>query len=555
MRVVLVREAPGCEPNCFEWIMADGEITKETPAKFSAVFRTLGKRKPPVIINSVGGKVDAATTIGNLVRRHGLDVVVGRSRLVGCSVTEPCDDKPTGRAQRGLLQETTVSACASACVLVLAGGNRRILLPRAVVGVHQIRTIRPEQTVKRYRIYYRIVGGRRHEIRREEIGSKKLSRLQYDPGKDALIYTQLKAYVRRLGVEATLIDLFQRAQHESMHWLFDPDLKSTKLMTTRMALAELTGKPGANGKADAALSIPLPPEVPAPAALPPTRHHAGASVHAEHGGQPARIDFQFTYTREHPGAQADLYFAFAGAPVPRRLVKFEMRFDDGRTMTQNGIMGDHDFVPMKIDLQKSDLCQLASGRPVAFSLRIWPAGGGAAFDVAFGRASLQFRFMRTESPCPDARLKQAIERRLAEVRTIELGGAEIELGQEGTRSIALSMGFALNERERLINLSIVPTANGRNLPGGAASVLIETSEGKAWLALRQEGKAPFSPLLANLALADFCRIVAGEPIALSFERRAGAEEPDIALRRLGVTVALANPRARAACPAALLSLP
>ncbi|MGH9286372.1 MAG: hypothetical protein ACRD0M_11970, partial [Acidimicrobiales bacterium] len=77
MQVHLVRSAePGCEPQCPEWIAAQGKIDGSSVARFKRILRQLGERKVPVLIDSNGGRVTEAFAIGRLARARGLDVVV-----------------------------------------------------------------------------------------------------------------------------------------------------------------------------------------------------------------------------------------------------------------------------------------------------------------------------------------------------------------------------------------------------------------------------------------------------------------------------------------------
>lgn len=46
MRVVLVHDARSdCGEDCLDWISAEGDFTKETPAAFREVFRTSSMRR------------------------------------------------------------------------------------------------------------------------------------------------------------------------------------------------------------------------------------------------------------------------------------------------------------------------------------------------------------------------------------------------------------------------------------------------------------------------------------------------------------------------------
>ena len=79
---------PGCEPNCIEWIAAQGRIDTTTPAEFKRVLGKLGRRKLPILIDSTGGAVDEGIAIGRLVRAKGLDVVVTKTVLTPCEATD-----------------------------------------------------------------------------------------------------------------------------------------------------------------------------------------------------------------------------------------------------------------------------------------------------------------------------------------------------------------------------------------------------------------------------------------------------------------------------------
>ena len=58
MKVVIAHSTePGCEPQCPEWISAQGAIDDTTPKQFKRVLATLGDRKLPVLVNSSGGRV------------------------------------------------------------------------------------------------------------------------------------------------------------------------------------------------------------------------------------------------------------------------------------------------------------------------------------------------------------------------------------------------------------------------------------------------------------------------------------------------------------------
>jgi hypothetical protein len=103
MQVFVVRSAePGCEPNCAEWIAAQGQIESSTPRKFKKVFAQIGKRRLPVLIHSIGGSVDESLAIGRLIRAKGLEVAVTKTELLPCAANDkPCQKLESKGSVRG----------------------------------------------------------------------------------------------------------------------------------------------------------------------------------------------------------------------------------------------------------------------------------------------------------------------------------------------------------------------------------------------------------------------------------------------------------------------
>jgi len=92
-----------------------------------------GERKMPVVLNIWGaGDLKVATSIGKIIRDHGLDVRACATVVADCS-----KEKET-ESQRQILDakiDTTFVACDVTCVLVLAGGVHRTLPTDAAVVI------------------------------------------------------------------------------------------------------------------------------------------------------------------------------------------------------------------------------------------------------------------------------------------------------------------------------------------------------------------------------------------------------------------------------------
>lgn len=90
-------------------LMLSGTITPGAAASFAQEVERRGDYVQIIALNSPGGSVEDALTIGRLIREKGFATAVGDGAL-----------------------------CASSCPLILAGGTERTISQTASVGVHQI---------------------------------------------------------------------------------------------------------------------------------------------------------------------------------------------------------------------------------------------------------------------------------------------------------------------------------------------------------------------------------------------------------------------------------
>lgn len=244
MRVVIVRyNVPGCEPLCPQWISAEGQITAATPAVFR---KTLAKAKTmhlPIVVSSNGGDVDAALAIGKMIREHKLDVAVGWTYFGDCAPHRK--DCTLPKAQKGVYRGFVLSRqglCVSACSFILASGERRLLGEGAYVGVHQIsRTITREKV--RYSERYRIVKGKKQVLSRK-IVSRTPMKSYVTTKLDKKLEKKILAYFKTMGVDRSLLTMFNKAPPSSMYMLPLEEAHSTKLITGVISAADLVDSKG-----------------------------------------------------------------------------------------------------------------------------------------------------------------------------------------------------------------------------------------------------------------------------------------------------------------------
>lgn len=241
MRVAIVRNAvSGCEPQCDEWISAEGKIDKTTLGVFRRVLKSLGVRKLPIFISSGGGDVDAAIEIGRLVRSKGLDVAVTKTAFAPDAAPPPKENRSGQNERSGAAPshirgwaQSREAFCASACTLILAAGQRRFVAHAAHVGVHEI--IIPAQTVTQRVRYYQIQTLRRGDriISRQKVfvDEKKIARHISRSKPSADVYRKVREFLIQMGETRDVVELMKTAPPEGIRWLTRVELASTRLST------------------------------------------------------------------------------------------------------------------------------------------------------------------------------------------------------------------------------------------------------------------------------------------------------------------------------------
>jgi hypothetical protein len=255
MRIVRVVSAdPACKPNCPEWLSAEGQIVLGTAKAFAGAIANLRGRRLPILIHSPGGSVPDAAAMGELIRAKGLAVAVARTLITNCPEASPkCSDGPGTAITGG-------STCASACVLVLAGGVERLAAPSARIGVHQITTLVSET---------------------EGLAHLKSTRKFYEQrGVDAAV----EAYLAAMGVGEPVMTLMRKTWAASIRWLSPAELKASRLLTLALDPAEPMLASGANGLNGHALD-----------GDPPRADLTEASVAQEIAGSDESIEIAFRY--------------------------------------------------------------------------------------------------------------------------------------------------------------------------------------------------------------------------------------------------------------------
>ncbi|MER9213494.1 hypothetical protein NKI54_15625 [Mesorhizobium sp. M0663] len=240
MRFVVVRStAPGCEPNCPEWISAEGTIEAGTPALLKRTLKTLGGRKLPIVVNSPGGNVDAALQLGRMIRKNKLDIAVGATMFYGCEPQmKNCRANDGKGAAYFGFSYASGAICNSACPLMFAGGTRRVVGEWAFLGVHQITTTYI-RTKLLYRTTYRMVKGKKkilstRIVSRRDAGSYKT----YEMNKP--LERRLSAYLKEMGIDKGVLDIMKATPASDIRQIKPGDMLAMKLVTSLESVDILT---------------------------------------------------------------------------------------------------------------------------------------------------------------------------------------------------------------------------------------------------------------------------------------------------------------------------
>ncbi|HVY58682.1 MAG TPA: hypothetical protein VHA77_12595 [Xanthobacteraceae bacterium] len=230
MRFEWVHEGPeaDCAGHCRYWIAATGAVTKWTRQAFDVVIHTHDVRGATIVLDSNGGSVGDALTLGRAFRRLGLTTTVGKT------IKLPSD----GGEERATLSPNAY--CASVCVYLLLGGLHRHVPDEARLFVHQVwpATKRTDALTANYPAAM-LVGMQR-------------------------VLGKLARYTVEMGVD---IELFELSTHvppwEAMRPLTRDELRRFRVQTDDSAFGESAPRLNADG------ALPAAPAAQSPAALKP----------------------------------------------------------------------------------------------------------------------------------------------------------------------------------------------------------------------------------------------------------------------------------------------
>ncbi|QPF82537.1 hypothetical protein IC762_22595 [Bradyrhizobium genosp. L] len=188
-----------CQPNCRGWVSAVGIITADSPKDFDEFARGRQLGGATIVLDSSGGSVNDAITLGRRFRGLGALTTVGTS-VVG---------DPAQGDRASVMPE---AYCESMCVFLLLSGKTRYVPPAAHVRVHQI-----------------WMGDRADDARAASYTAQDLMIVERDIGR-------LAKYTFDMGGGGELLSLaLSVPPWEDLHELSPAELRLTNLVTTESA--------------------------------------------------------------------------------------------------------------------------------------------------------------------------------------------------------------------------------------------------------------------------------------------------------------------------------
>ena len=214
-----------CQPNCGGWVSAVGIVTADSPADFDQFARGRDLNGATVVLDSSGGSVNDAITLGRRWRGLGLLTTVGLS----------VENHTAHGDQASVVPD---AYCESMCVFLLLSGKTRYVPDGAHVRVHQI-----------------WMGDRADDPRAANYSAQDLMIVERDVGR-------LAKYTFDMGGAGDLLALsLSVPPWEELHELSREELRLTNLVTTDAVaevLPEKLPSAGSNAASLAQLTAPKP---------------------------------------------------------------------------------------------------------------------------------------------------------------------------------------------------------------------------------------------------------------------------------------------------------
>ena len=240
MHFALARSADhgNCTGDCVEWIVAQGRIMPNSPQQLDTVMRSLGPRRPPLIIHSLGGNVQAALLLGEKIRRYGLPVIITKTDLKPCAEdAQGLCPAPTD-AIAAIRTTPSQGVCVSSCAYMMLGGTTRTVPAGARVAVHQ---------------FFQTEDGKSLKLKKKTYTAAEFGSSQY-------LTAELAKYLAHMGVGMGLLEVASNTPPVTVHVLTQAELQRYRVSCD----AECARQALAIEQSDGPIVLPAPNLAPDP---------------------------------------------------------------------------------------------------------------------------------------------------------------------------------------------------------------------------------------------------------------------------------------------------
>lgn len=212
-----------CGLGCDRWIAVEGKVDQAAASHISRFLVAAKDINRPIYLNSPGGSVGQAFTIGRMLRLRSVVARVGRTIVTACAAGTQTDDACLKIKTSGIEVEAEISTnhaiCNSACSYLFFGATTREVAPDATMAVHNGRLGDEGQASPEV---LAVLRGR--------------SMVQVDLAQSS--------YLAAMGISRELEDLVETVKFENPHALTRAELYRFGIDTRAMAETAWTLEPG-----------------------------------------------------------------------------------------------------------------------------------------------------------------------------------------------------------------------------------------------------------------------------------------------------------------------
>jgi hypothetical protein len=178
--------------DCANVIVAEGRMTRETPAKFAEFVKAqnrIGPTRNVVVMSSPGGHVGGSLAFGLMLRQLGTTVMVAKA-----------ESSPDG-----VVTSMRPTSCYSACAYTLMGARKRIVPSGSRVGVHRM-----------------------HSFASGVDPTRETQSRRFNTAGQTEVMT-LKRYVSAVGVDPRVIDLAETVDPDEIRVLSHDEMRAFRM--------------------------------------------------------------------------------------------------------------------------------------------------------------------------------------------------------------------------------------------------------------------------------------------------------------------------------------